>query len=295
MDVRLLRYFLAIAEEGNITKAAERLHMSQPPLSKQMKQLEEELGVSLFIRGKTHIQLTEAGLFLQKRAEELVAAFELTERQIVEYQDGKKGHIQLGGVESFAANRLPGLIAEYHDLYPDTTFWVASTANTSELIDKLDKGVIDLAFIREPFDEEKYNSFEVMNDAWGVLIPWDHPLADPKIPRITAQMLEHEVLTSTTAQKELLQSWFRQNDVEPHFFCMWDSSIVGAAMAELGVSLSITLNSRRSKSAGRQTVYKKLTPELRSSIYTVWSRNRVLAESTLRFLDFLRGTAPAIV
>lgn len=289
MDIKTLKYFLTIAEEGNITKAAERLHMSQPPLSKQIKQLEDELGVCLFIRGKKFIQLTEAGVFLKKRSEELVATFGMLERQIKEYQDGRKGHIQLGTVESFGANRLPNLMSEFHVHYPNITFWVYSTVNPDDLLNKLDRGIVDIAFIRGPFDKNKYEYFEVMTDSWGIMIPWDHPLADSKIPYVTAEMLKGETITTTTAKSRYIEEWFQNNGVTPNILCWWDSHVVGEALADRGIGLSITLSAQQHRSCGRRTVYKKLYPEIKSSIYAVWSKSRVMTDSFVHFLMHLRG------
>lgn len=286
MDLRLLKYFLVVAEEGNITKAAHRLHMSQPPLSKQLKQLEDECGVLLFIRGKKNIQLTDAGLFLQSRAEEILSFFNQTQNQIMEYRNGGKGHITIGSVEAFARNNLPGLLLEFQKQAPNITFDVFSSGNVEEILHKVDRGNIDLAFVREPFDPNAYNHFVMTQDCWGVLMPPDHPLVAQ--PAISPEMLEKEALLAPNQEPlfKILEDWFRAANVEPNFYCRWNSSAVGEALIGKGLGLGVGVGLRYENHGN--LVFRKFSPEISSDISVLWSESHFLTDSIQCFLTYLQ-------
>ncbi len=288
MDVRLLRYFVTVVEEGSITKAAKRLNMSQPPLSKQMRQLEEEMGVILFIRGKKHIQLTEAGSFFKTRAEEIISSVDALERQIREYKDGNKGRIIIGAVEAVAANYLPEILNEFRQKYEDITYEIWS-GSTDDILRKLDKGVIDIGFIRNAFDENKYNRFELLQDSWGALISEQHRLAESDIKYITADMLIGEplIIPSTPGRVEELQMWFGQAGVEPDILCNYNVLAIGEALVKEKLGVALVLADYRKAEMGPHLIYKKLKPELNSSVNVLWSKNHYLTEPASRLVEFI--------
>jgi len=175
MEIRLLRYFLSVAREENITRAAESLHISQPSLSKQLMELEAELGKKLFVRGKRKVMLTEEGILLRKRAEEIISLVEKTEQEIISDSAAPSGKISIGGLPNKIILRAA---AQTRSEYPDISF-VFYNGDASEVAERLDHGSIDFAVLLEPVDTVKYEYLSLGNSAdWGLLMPRDCPLAE---------------------------------------------------------------------------------------------------------------------
>ena len=156
MEFRVLQYFLAVTREGNISAAAQSLHLSQPSLSRQLKELEEELGVTLFIRGRRRIELTEEGLILRKRASEMMQLMELTESEISEVKNDISGTLSIGAGESRSMRRITAVFKELKDQYPNIRLNIVS-GDTEDLQDRLDRGLLDFALIFTDFDKEAYH------------------------------------------------------------------------------------------------------------------------------------------
>ena len=174
MDIRTMQYFLAVIREGTISAAAESLHVAQPSLSRQMKDLEEGLGVTLFERGNRRITLTEEGQVLRRRAEELM---QLTQEEIAQVKHQLTGSIRIGAGESQAFRFFAETAATLLKEHPDVQLHITS-GDTQDLMDELDNGLIDFALIFSDFDCEKYRSFQLPAvDRFGVLMRKDHPLA----------------------------------------------------------------------------------------------------------------------
>lgn len=177
MDIRLMEYYLAITREGNISAAAESLHVSQPALSRQMKDLEEELGVTLFERGNRKITLTEEGMVLKKRAEEMVHLMQLTENEITNVKKRISGDIRIGAGESHIFHFLSQAAGELMKNHPDIRLHITS-GDTKDLMDQLDNGLIDFALIFSDFDHSLYHALSLpLEDTFGVLMRKDHKLA----------------------------------------------------------------------------------------------------------------------
>lgn len=151
MDIRQLRYFITIAEEGNITKAARRLHIAQPPLSQQLKLLEEELGVKLVERGSRQIQLTDAGKILRHRAEQVVELVDSTIKELKDFNEGLQGTLSVGTVPSSGSTLLPERIYNFHENYPGVSFQIWE-GDTYRILDLLNNGVIEIGIVRTPIN-----------------------------------------------------------------------------------------------------------------------------------------------
>lgn len=178
MDVRVLRYFLAVAREENITRAAESLHMAQPSLSKQIMELEAELGRQLFIRGKRRITLTQDGILLRKRAEEIVALVDKTEQEIRGNHETLSGKISIGGTPG---KRILETAAALRKKHPELVFEFYSS-DATDVTERLDQGSLDFAVLLEPVDALKYEYISLGEMAhWGLLMPEDSPLAEKPV------------------------------------------------------------------------------------------------------------------
>ena len=215
MDIRVLHYFLVVAEEQNITRAAEKLLMAQPPLSRQMKQLEEELGTPLFIRGSRKLELTEEGLFLKERAEHILDLVERTRLEIDDMKQGMSGTVYIGVTQTIASTLLPKFIAGFKALYPEVHYDIWS-GNSDEVIDRLEKGLLDFAIVREPYDQEQFDGTRIRKEPWCVLVHKDSPIAARKEDSVPLSMLAEEELRKlyaamgklTERQQEIIQLYF---------------------------------------------------------------------------------------
>lgn len=175
-DIRDMNYFLQIAEYENISKAAEQLHISQPPLSRQLKKLEEELGVELFTRDNGRLQLTEAGYYFKERAQEVLALVEKTKGEMDEKYNGHSGKIRIGTIETLSAEKLPKWIAEFHELYPDVKYQIVNN-NSEEIVRMVDKGLLDMGIVREPVNSQYFERIRLQEDFWIAYIPNRNPLS----------------------------------------------------------------------------------------------------------------------
>ncbi|MCQ2087917.1 MAG: LysR family transcriptional regulator [Bacilli bacterium] len=240
MDIRTLSYFVVVAEELNITKAAEKLNMSQPPLSSQMKSLETELNTILFIRGKRHLQLTESGQLLYRRAKEILNLTDKASAEIISMSKGMTGTISIGLVEGMA----PDLVAEWFEgfmnLHPQVRFRILD-GNSDDLFEKLRSGVISLAVCTSPCDNSLLNSFIIGREKMVAFMKKDHPLALKPGNSITISDLKKEklIVPSRKAIIENIYKWFRKIKSEPLIVVEMDSYLDAAALAGRGVGISI--------------------------------------------------------
>ncbi len=177
MDIRVLQYFLAVARESSITKAAESLNMTQPPLSRQLKELEDELGKQLLIRGNREVTLTEEGMILRKRAEEMVELMEKTKSEIISSGENISGAIYIGGGETEGIRLIAKVAEKIQKKHPDISYHLFS-GNADDVTERLDQGLLDFGVLIEPADIKKYDFIKLpARDRWGLLMRRDHPLA----------------------------------------------------------------------------------------------------------------------
>lgn len=173
MDIRTMQYYLAVVREGTISAAAQALHVAQPSLSRQMKELEDELGTTLFVRGNRKITLTEEGMVLRKRAEEIVRLMQMTEDEISQIKNHISGSVRIGAGESWAFHYLSRAAASIAEEHPDIRFHIIS-GDTHDLMDELNNGLIDFALIFTDVDHTLYQSIELpAEDSFGLLMPKD--------------------------------------------------------------------------------------------------------------------------
>ena len=240
MDLRVLRYFVVTAQEANITRAAEKLNMSQPPLSNQIKALEDELGVELFIRGKRHLQITEEGRQLYRRAQQIL---ELADRTLEEFEDlrgSPHGSLCLATVEGRAPYVAARWIAGFHDEFPLVHFslWNGSS---DEAIDRVSKGLADLALIAAPYDMEHLHGMYICSEPWVAIIPKEHPLAKVEGPELPLSALAGEplILPNRHSRITAIQRWFSEIGEEPQSLCETASYLDAVALAEQSVGVAI--------------------------------------------------------
>lgn len=288
MDLRTLRYFVTVAEELNITKAADKLSMSQPPLSFQMKALEKELETELFIRGKRHLQLTESGRLLYRHAKEILNLAEKTSSEIRSMSNGISGTISIGLVEGSAPNIAASWIAEFMKRYPGISFKIMD-GNSDELIEKLRSGLVNLAVITSPCDQTLLNSFKVGQEKMHAFMSSENPLA--KIPGNTICLSDLKdqplIVPSRQAIVDMIYKWFKEIKAEPKIVCKMDNYLDVAALA--GKNIGISIFPKTSYIFNPQIITKEITESERIIEYLfVWLKGKPLPSIDETFIDHVK-------
>ena len=283
MEIRTLRYFLAVAREENMSRAAEQLHVTQPTLSKALKALEDELGKKLFTRHSFSIALTEEGVLLRNRAEDLITMADKIEQEFLALDDITGGDIYFGLAESYQIRYLAREIREFKKVYPGLRYHITS-GDTEQVAEKLDKGLLDFAVICETPDERKYNyTLFPEADYFGAVMPTDSELA--KQDSISANDLVGLPLFCSE------QSW--DNDIRPWAKELFSRlrlegsfrlSYNGSMFAKEGLGVLLTLNDLVDTSSKSGLVFRPLYPRLEMKMYLIWSKYQSFTPIAERFL-----------
>lgn len=242
MDIRVLEYFLAVAREESITKAAKALSMTQPPLSRQLKELEDELGKQLFIRGNKKVTLTEEGILLRKRAEELIELMEKTKEEIRSSEERIHGTVLIGAGESDAVSFLARTARRLQMSHPDISYHLYSGDATS-ITEKLDHGLIDFGLLVEPVDISKYEYLRLpVKDTWGVLMRRDSPLA-VKDQILAEDLWEKPLIVSHQIyDSSELSSWFQRDIRKLHITAAYELVYNATHFVKSGCGYALSLD-----------------------------------------------------
>ncbi len=289
MDLRTLRYFVTAAEELNITRAAERLNMSQPPLSNQIKALEAELGTTLFVRGKRHLKLTEAGSLLYRRAVQLLELAEQTQQEI-QSLNGLSGTVNVSVVDGRAPFLLARWISGFRGEFPDVKFRLWNGSG-DEVLERLNRGLADVAVVAAPYDSENLAGFPVSREPWVAMIPKDHPLARTKGESIPLSSLANEpiIAPSRSSRVEALRSWFAEIGAEPNIICELANYLDAVALAEQSVGICIF--PQTTYTPNRMLVKKVIVDSARQVEYAlVWAKKQRHSELVEEFINFVRDS-----
>ena len=289
MDIRTLTYFLEIAKVHNISKAAENLHMSQPPLSRQMQLLEEELGVQLLIRGKRKITLTQEGIFLKERAEQILDLSNKTVEQISSIGNKVAGKIYLGSIESISVGIMPKWITEFRHLYPEVQFnwW---SGNSNDVLDRLEKGIIDIAIVRTPCNKDKFKYFSLYKEPWLIYLHKDDPLAQEKGDTIALEKLAGVplIIPSIKTRAKEIREWFREKEIEPDICCEISPAMNAISLVEEKMGAAILPESAKKAAVDKEIVPKKIIePVMESEIIIAYNRNETISYSAEKFIQYV--------
>ena len=285
METRLLRYFLTVAHEENITRAAEVLHITQPTLSRQLAQLEDETGVTLFIRGKRKIELTAEGMLLRRRAEEILSLIDKTEKELLTQDELMEGTIAIGCGELKSFHLLAQMMKSFTAQYPKVKFDLY-TGNSDRLKEMLEQGLIDIALLLDPVSIGKYEFIRLpVKERWGIVLPASSPLAQKTA--VTAADLKGQPLIGNmraTIQRELA-SWLN-NDVdrlELHF--CHDLAANAVVMVEHGLGCLLTPEQTIPYLDESKVVFRPLEPELAFGTLLAWKRYAPGSSAAEKFIS----------
>lgn len=286
MELRVLKYFLAVAREENITKAAALLHLTQPTLSRQLMQLEEELGVQLFRRSRYHIELTEDGMLLRRRAQELVDLAEKTTREFTLRETELMGEIAIGAGETRSMSFLSRAMVSFREHYPKVTFRIFS-ANADDVKERLDTGLLDMGLLTEPVDVGRYAFCRMKErDRWGVLVRLDSPLAN--LNSVTPDDLERVplIISGRESVQRELASWFGDRWERLQIAASFNLILNAANMVRYGVGTALSFDLNFSFDDLR---FIPLSPTMDTGTVLVWKKDQVLTPAVEAFHQHIKN------
>ena len=287
MEFRVLKYFLMVAREENITKAAALLHLTQPTLSRQLMQLEAELGVKLFHRSKHSIILTEDGMLLKRRAQEIISLSDKTVQELSHKEDVLSGEIAIGCGETKNMLFLSEQIRKFRQKYPLVQFSIHS-AIADDIKERIEKGVLDIGLLMEPVDVGKYEFIRMpQKEKWGILVRKDSELAakesiNPKdLTNVPLIMVKRELV------KNELASWFGDYYEGLQIAATYNLILNAASMVERGVGVALCFD--LGASFYEDLCFIPLAPTLETGSVLVWKKNQTLGAATSQFMRYLKN------
>ena len=286
MELRVLKYFLAVAREENITKAAALLHLTQPTLSRQLMQLEEELGVQLFRRSRYHIELTEDGMLLRRRAQELVDLAEKTTREFTMRETELMGEIAIGAGETRSMSFLSRAMVSFRERYPKVTFRIFS-ATADDVKERLDTGLLDMGLLTEPVDVGRYAFCRMKErDRWGVLVRLDSPLAG--LDSVTPDDLEQVplIISGRERVQRELANWFGDRWERLQIAASFNLILNAANMVRYGVGTALSFDLNFSFDDLR---FIPLSPTMNTGTVLVWKKDLVLTPVVEAFHQHIKN------
>ena len=282
-----MRYFLAVAREENMTRAAELLHVTQPTLSKALKALETELGKKLFTRHSFSIALTEEGMLLRRRAEDLVSMADKIEQEFLSFDDITGGDIYFGLAESYQIRYLAREIRVFKEIYPDLHYHITS-GDTEQVTEKLDKGLLDFAVICETPDEKKYEFVQFPeSDYFGAAFPSGSGLTEKE--QITAEDLRGlPLFCSEQSWENDIRPWAKESFSKLHLEGSFRLAYNGSMFAREGLGVLLTFNDLVNTSPGSGLAFRPLYPRLEMKMYLIWNKYQSFTPIAERFLKQIK-------
>ena len=285
MELRTLRYFLAAAQEENMTRAADMLHVTQPTLSRQMMDLERELGVTLMLRGKNGLTLTDDGVFFRQRAQEIVDLADRLEKSFVERQSDISGMVVIGASEAVGGQTLARLIKGFSDKYPAVQFTLYNET-VDNVKDRLDKGLVDIGLLLEPIDVTKFDYVRLsQQDTWGLLVRGDHPLTE-KASLAADDVAPYPLILPLwdSIRAEILH-WLGREEKElkiPLFYTLLSNA---ALMVAEGLGCAFCMDGALAIRSDPRLRFIPLEPRRMTHSVLVWKKNKLFSPATSLFIQ----------
>jgi len=290
MEIRVLRYFLSIAREGSITNAANFLHVTQPTLSRQIKELEDELGQKLFVRRSRSMSLTKEGVVFRKRAEEIIAMVDKTAAEFKSMETDIVGDIYIGGGETRGLHLLAQVAKELQEEHPGIHYHLYS-GNFQDVTERLDKGLLDFGLLIQPADLSTYESVNLPEkDIWGVVMRKDSPLADRKVIQ-KEDLLDKPLICSRQAMMaepgNSYLEWFGEEYKNLNVVTTFNLLYNAAIMVEAGIGYALTIDRLVNTSEESAVCFRPLEPKLDAGLSIVWKKYQVFSNAAELFRERL--------
>ena len=288
MELRVLRYFLAVAREESISGAAEHLHLSQPTLSRQLMDLEEELGKKLFVRGNRRITLTEDGVLLRKRAGEILELVEKTTGELTAGQEALSGDVYIGAGETRGVHFLTRAARRLQERHPQLRFRISSGDGVG-VTEELDKGLIDFGLLFGPVNQAKYNCCQLpVHDIWGILMRRDSPLAQRQFVQ-PGDLADRPLIVSRNLREGgPLDAWLGRGLWELNIAATYSLAYNASLMVEDGMGYALMLDGIINTSGDSPLCFRPLSPTVRAHMSVVWKKYQVFSKPAEAFLEALR-------
>ena len=291
MEIRLLRYFIALADYQTVSRAAKNLHISQPTLSRQLSELEENLGVQLFIRGNRRISLTNDGMYLLSKAREIVSLTEKTEANFKNSAENISGEIHVGSGESDVMKIIAQSVKNITEKHNDIRFHLYS-GNAEDIFEKLESGLLDFGIIVDPLVDKRYYDYLQLplEEKWGVLMHKDSDLANKRKRFILPEDLLNQplILSQKSVSYNELSGWFGSNIKDLNIRCTCNLIYNAAKMVEANVGYAICLDKLIDAYDTTKLNFRPLYPNLTATLYLIWKKHQVLSKASTTFLKQLR-------
>ena len=287
METRVLKYFLAVAREENITKAAEQLHITQPTLSRQLAQLEEELGVHLFERGTRRTTLTTEGLLLRRRAEEIVELMDKTERELAEQEELVDGTVSIGWGELESVKLVAEMLRAFSEKYPLVRYRLYS-ANADHTKTQIDRGLLDVGLLLEPADISKYEFIRLgVTERWAAIMPPDDPLAALETIRPGDLRGRRLIIPFRPNVQSELINWLGDVYDEKNIICVSNMSTNAAIMIKAGFGCMLTIEGSLPYIDPNELVLRPLDGLVSTSVLA-WKRQQPFSPAVTKFIEFAK-------
>lgn len=292
MEIQVLRNFLAVAREGNITNAANHIHIAQPSLSRQIKNLEKELGQQLFVRGSHSVSLTPEGMILRKRAEDVIAMVDKIEDEFYTMGDSVSGDIHIGAGETYIFRYIVDILNNLQKDYPNIHYHLYS-GNAAEVTERLDKGLLDFGLLMQPADITKYDYFNLPEkDVWGVVMRKDSVLAEKEM--IRCHDLEGLPLICSRQSIQAMErntfvEWFDGKLEQMNIIATFSLVYNAALMVQQGLGYMITVDNLVNTAVNPDLCFRPLSPKLEAGLTIVWKKYQYFSSAADLFLERLRS------
>lgn len=286
MDFRVLNYFLTVAQEKTISKAAESLHLSQPTLSKQLKELEEELGVQLFTRGNREITLTEDGHYLVNRGNEILSLVDTTMTNLSS-NETISGEIVIGGGETKAMQFIAESVRVLTEKYPDVKIHLYS-GNADDVSEKLDKGILDFGIVIDPVEKKKYDYLRLpRTDQWGILFHKDHPYAKKKAILLEDLKSLSLFVSSQSLVDDQIGEWLGKNLDSQQIIGTYNLLYNASIMVNEGIGCALCIDGIIN-TQGTNLTFVPLRPNLEANLNMIWKKNGIHSKAATVFLKTIQ-------
>ena len=290
MELRVLEYFLAVAREQNITAAAESLHLSQPALSRQLREMEEKLGKQLLIRGvkgSRKVILTEEGMILRRRAEEILSLVRRTENEITQSDETIAGNVFIGTGETETVRLFAKVAKKLQQKYPDIRYNISS-GNAEHVLEYLDKGLIDFGLLFTEIDSQKYEAIPVpIKDTWGVLMRKDSPLAEKEVIHPEDLWDKPLIVSHQKGDDRYLNQWLQREESELHIVATYNLLFNASLLVDEGLGYALCYD-KLINTKGSNLCFRPFSPRLEARGFIVWKKYQVFSKAANIFLQYLQ-------